>query len=84
MKEFDLKNLTQEEKDLLTDWFNEQVSDENFPWSPAEWEVDHFVEDGDYFIVCKIQGKYYMGNMHFNSIEEVVPYEKVVRAWKTV
>ena len=94
MKEFDLENLTQEEKDLLTDWFNEQVSDENFPWSPAEWEVAHFVEDGDYFTVCKIQGRYYMGSgwyssedrgdIDFDTIEEVVPYEKVVRAWKTV
>lgn len=95
MKEFDLKNLTQEEKDLLTDWFNERIGDDSvLPWSPVKWQVDHFVEDGDYYNVCEIQGKYYMGNtwcssedmgdIHFNSIEEVVPYEKVVTRWKTV
>jgi len=94
VKEFDLKNLTQEEKDLLTDWFNEQLPDDRFPWSPAQWQVDYFIEDGDYYNVCEIQGKYYigstwrssedMGDIDFDSIEEVVPYEKVVTRWKTV
>jgi len=54
--------------------------------------VDFFVEDGDYFIVCKIQDRYYMGSgwcssedrgdLSFSTIKEVVPYEKVVTAWK--
>ena len=95
MKEFDLNNLTKEEKDLLTDWFNESIGDDSvLPWSPVKWEVDSFVEDGDWFMVCEIQGRFYMGSgwcssedredIGFRSIREVSPYQKTVTAWKTV